>query len=322
MSAVAIYGGWAIVLHDSMFWNLNGVCCPLTPYTAYYDTYATQLFNKYFSISVVSKPLCIIQILCAIMIGTEMNKISDSNMSALFNISSDKEQMLNISSVEEQLYIKKSPVFYIFRVSEALIGLLGNSLFLITVARMKKIPNNMYIVMCSLSMTDTIAGMYILLLLPLLMMLHLLLMMMLHLLLFTHPLSWLIRSWPLGASWPHLVPIFASDEFFASFEDGFILPGRVYRSSYFFLEQNLPNHFVLSHQKLPKIPDFFLNCSQNVSKFAASFPLLYSFLTFGQHFCERSQMTVKEENKLQILKNFASNFNGSKLGVRSQFHNF
>ncbi len=75
-----------------------------------------------------------------------MNEISDKNISKL----------LNVSSIDIQLFIRKEPSFYIILMGEVSLGLIGNSIFLLIVLRMKAVTPNMYIIMSSLSITDVI----------------------------------------------------------------------------------------------------------------------------------------------------------------------
>ncbi len=64
----------------------------------------------------------------------------------------------NATQVLDNLFKKKSLEFYVVLIFEVLMGLIGNSLFLLTVARIKTGLSNMYIIMSSLSMTDIVAG--------------------------------------------------------------------------------------------------------------------------------------------------------------------
>ena len=77
-----------------------------------------------------------------------MNETSDKNISTL----------LNVSSTDVQLFIRKDPSFYIVLMGEVSLGLMGNCIYLLTVLRMKSVTSNMYIIMSSLSITDVIGA--------------------------------------------------------------------------------------------------------------------------------------------------------------------
>ena len=64
----------------------------------------------------------------------------------------------NTTNIFETLFIKKSFAAYVILTVAVLLGLVGNSLFLITLFRLKTGLSNMYIIMSSLSITDIVGG--------------------------------------------------------------------------------------------------------------------------------------------------------------------
>ncbi len=64
--------------------------------------------------------------------------------------------LANYSS--NHLFIKKSTAFYIILVCEVMLALLGNTLFLFIIIKMKSVSSHMYIMMSSLSLADIVAA--------------------------------------------------------------------------------------------------------------------------------------------------------------------
>ena len=62
------------------------------------------------------------------------------------------------NSISNRLFIKKSPAFYIILVCEVMLALVGNTLFLLIIIRMKSVSSHMYIMMASLSLADIVAA--------------------------------------------------------------------------------------------------------------------------------------------------------------------